>query len=137
VSRAEFPARVKVKRLAFAEFKCEGEITRDDGSKTRCNAPLANGRVEFDHHNADGLTGKPTFENCRALCRACHKEKTKLDVAAISKAKRREAAHLNARPAPTQKIPNRGFAPSTKAIERQKREPRASLPPRPMFMDEK
>ena len=126
--RAEFSDRIKVKRLAFAEFKCEGIVTRDDGTKTRCNATLIRGRVQFDHDNPDGLTGKPTFENCRALCKACHADKTPLDVAAIAKAKRREAAHVGAS-APKGQIKSAGFAKSDKP----KREPRASLPPRAMF----
>jgi hypothetical protein len=74
MARAEFPERIKVKRLHFAEFKCEGVVTRDDGAKARCNATLAAGRVQFDHDNPNGLTGKPTFENCRAARRGRHRQ---------------------------------------------------------------
>lgn len=128
--RSEFPERVKVKRLQFAEFKCEGIVTRDDGTKTRCNATLVSGRVNFDHDNPDGLTGKPTFENARALCKLCHAEKTKTDISDIAKAKRREAAHIGASHT-KQKIPTGPSSLSTKA----KNEPKERLAPRKMFED--
>lgn len=96
MSRAEFPEKVRVKRLHFAEFRCEGIVTRDDGTKTRCNATLARGRVEYDHDNPDGLTGEPTFENCRALCKVCHSEKTRLDKGNIARAVRQEAKFVGA-----------------------------------------
>lgn len=128
MSRQEFPERIKVKRVAFAEFKCEGIVTRDDGSKVRCNAALSGGRVQYDHDNPDGLTGKPTFENCRALCKLCHADKTKLDVAVIARAKRQEAADLGASYT-KQKVAAGPSSLSTKP----KRTPRESLPPRILF----
>ena len=127
--RAEFPDRIKVKRLAFADFKCEGIVTRDDGTKTRCNATLIRGRVQFDHDNPDGLTGDATFSNCRALCKACHADKTPLDVAAIAKAKRREAAHVGAS-APKGQIKSAGFAKSEKPKHERK-----MLAPRKLYED--
>ena len=108
MTRAEFPAKVKVKCLAFAEFRCEGIVTRDDGSKVRCNATLAKGRVEFDHDIAAELGGPATFENCRALCRVCHREKYPSDAKAIAKARRREAADVGAT-RPKQAIQSPGF----------------------------
>ena len=125
MSYAKFPDRVKVRRLAFAEFKCEGIVTRDDGTKVRCNAVLARTRVHYDHDNPDGLTGLPTFENCRALCRQCHADKTPIDQANIARAKRREAAAAGAtRPAET--IDSPGFPPSDKP-KRASREPVAGM----------
>lgn len=94
--RVEFDQKTRVKRLTVAEFKCEGVVTRDDGDKVRCNAALARGRVEFDHDLAAELGGLATFENCRALCKICHRTKYPADAAAIAKAKRREAAHVGA-----------------------------------------
>lgn len=111
MSRTEFPERIKVKRLHFAEFKCEGIVTRDDGEKVRCNATLARGRVRFDHDNPDQLGGPATFENCRALCLICDKAKYTLDAANIAKAKRREATHIGAT-RPAGKIRSAGFAES-------------------------
>ena len=135
MSRSEFPESVKVKRLHFADFKCEGIVTREDGSKARCNATLVRSRVQFDHENPDGLTGKPTFENCRALCKICHAEKTKADIANIAQAKRREAAHVGARTAPVAKINSPGFAKSERTAAVEKRGPRQALPPRQLFVD--
>jgi hypothetical protein len=51
---------------------------------------------DIDHVNPDGLTGKPTLENARVLCRPCHTEKTASDVEAIARAKRVEAKHARA-----------------------------------------
>ena len=79
-------------------------------------------KFQIDHIRADGLLGEPTLENARLLCIECHGEKTKDDVARISKAKRVEARHLGAIP-PKQKIQSRGFA------KRPKKE-KLELPPR-------
>lgn len=54
----------------------------------RCNRSLSYG-VHFDHVNPDGNGGKPTLENCAAVCPECHKHKTfKEDVPRIAKMKR-------------------------------------------------
>ena len=95
MARREFTKAVKVAAVKRAtkdgKLFCEG-----------CGC-LVTGRFEIDHIRADGLLGEPTLENARVLCAICHKEKTKSDVGAISKAKRLEASHL--------RIPrgNRGF----------------------------
>lgn len=87
--RVEFSEKVRVQRLHFADFKCEGTVTREDGVKLRCNATLVKGRVEFDHDIAAELGGPATFDNCRAICKICHRVKYPFDAAAIAKAKRR------------------------------------------------
>jgi 5-methylcytosine-specific restriction enzyme A len=46
------------------------------------------------------------------LCRACHVEKTKADVAAIAQAKRREAKHLGAKAPAAKRIQSAGFRPA-------------------------
>ena len=90
-----------------------------------CNLPCR--KWQIDHIRADGLLGEPTFENSRLLCLPCHAEKTKDDVARISKAKRVEAKHLGAKPPAKQKIQSRGFA-------KKEKKPKLELPPRkPMF----
>lgn len=81
------------------------------------------GKFEIDHIRADGLLGEPTIENARLLCSPCHAEKTKTDVAAIAKAKRREALHLGVRKKPS--FVSRGFA----KYEKPAKEP-LKLPPR-------
>jgi 5-methylcytosine-specific restriction protein A len=100
MSRKEFPKAVKV--AAIKRATRDGVIYCEEcGGQAK--AP------EIDHVNADALTGQPTLENARVLCRACHKLKTADDVAKISKAKRREAAHLGVKKAPQKKIETAGF----------------------------
>lgn len=79
MSRQEFSAKVKLARWQHSQGHCES-----------CTRKLFTGDINYDHHNPDGLTGEPTFENCRVLCRSCHLIKTKGDVKHIAKAKRRE-----------------------------------------------
>jgi 5-methylcytosine-specific restriction protein A len=81
--RTEFSAKIKI--LAFE---------RSGGHCESCSAKLFPGNVEFDHVNPDGLTGTATLDNCAAVCRACHKTKTKSDLANIARAKRREKNHI-------------------------------------------
>ena len=98
MSRQEFPKSVKV-----ASIKAN---TRD--GVIYCEAcGLPTRRFAFDHRNPDGLTGKPTLDNCQLLCEPCHAEKTKQDVANIAKAKRREASHLGVKSEP--KLRGAGF----------------------------
>lgn len=94
--RTEFDEKTRLKRLKHCDFKCEGLVTREDGAKLRCNATLVKGRVEFDHDIAAELGGPATFENCRALCKICHRFKYPSDAAKIAKAKRCEIADLGA-----------------------------------------
>ena len=46
--------------------------------------------VEYDHVIALGLGGSNAADNWAALCPACHREKTRDDLRAIAKAKRRK-----------------------------------------------
>ena len=84
--RREFPARVKIAAFERCGGRCE-----------ECTAKLGPGNVEYDHAIPDGLTGSPTLDNCRVLCRSCHREKTAKDIGAISKAKRRQRQHIGIR----------------------------------------
>ena len=88
---------------------------------------LKPGAYQCDHVNPDGLTGEPTFENARILCIPCHKDKTKVDVANIAKAKRREIAHVGAKRS-TGKLSGPTFAKKQRTHEG-----RQSLPPKEMF----
>lgn len=89
-----------------------------------CRLPAKKG--DIDHINPDGLTGKPTLENARFVCKPCHKAKTAVDVAAIAKAKRREARHIGAK-SPKGTIPA-SVKPAAPVKDRIGR-----LPPRAMF----
>ena len=62
--RKEFPKPVKRAALLRSGGLCEGEGNRD----------LAYG-VHFDHVNADSNGGKPTLENCAAVCPHCNMHK--------------------------------------------------------------
>lgn len=95
----------------------------------KCGLPCK--RFDIDHDNPDGLTGEPTFENARLLCEPCHAEKTKKDVAAIAKAKRREARHVGA-VRPKGQIRSAGFPPKP---DNPDRITKTALPPRAMFED--
>jgi len=78
--RREFPSKVKAQAFQRANGKCEGED---------CGARLAVGKFHYDHDLPDELGGEPTLENCRVLCVACHKQKTRaLDMPRIAKGRR-------------------------------------------------
>ena len=126
MTRRNFPPAIIKRRLAHCGSICEWV---DEETKIRCTTPLAPGRFQADHDNPDGLTGQPTFENCRCLCLYHHKLKTARDVKAIAKAKRRESAHLGVKTPGKQPIASRGF-PRT---DRPTREAKAMLPPRLLF----
>ena len=118
MTRRNFSKSVIVARIKAAT---RDHVVYCDG----CGLPVK-GKFEIDHIRADGLLGEPTFENSRLLCVACHKEKTKDDVARIAKAKRVEARHLGA-VRPKGKIQSRGFA------KKERKEKIPLPPPRNMF----
>jgi 5-methylcytosine-specific restriction protein A len=114
--RREFPRSVKVAVIKRATIN--GTVFCE-----RCGNLAM--RFEIDHNNPDGLGGEPTLSNAVLLCRPCHAEKTKRDVASIAKAKRREAAHVGAtKPAGT--LQSRNNLPKGKA----RRVPQLPMPPR-------
>ena len=114
MKRQNFSEKVKRAALARAGDKCE-----------ECKLPHL-GRYHFDHEIPDGLTGKPTAENCRLLCFACHIEKTRLDVARIAVAKRQEAMSLRVK-ADKLPVPHRPRKLRTTT--------KPPLPRRPLFVD--
>src|SRR3990167_11415951 len=76
--RQEFTAKIKAAAAMRANGHCEN-----------CTRKLMPGDFHYDHEIPDGLGGNPTLENCRVLCRSCHKVKTTTaDVPRIAKAKR-------------------------------------------------
>ena len=76
--RTEFTTKVKTNAALRANGHCE-----------ICTRKLLTGDFHFDHEIPDGLGGKATLENCRVLCRSCHKNKTtQKDVPLIAKSKR-------------------------------------------------
>lgn len=127
MARKNFSPSTIKQRLAHAGFQCEGILV--DGS--RCLVKAEPGRFHGDHNNPDGLTGEPTFENCRILCLACHAKKTAIDVAQIAKSKRRETSHLGIKSKPT------SLAGRTREEKNADRAARSSgkqrLAPRPIY----
>jgi 5-methylcytosine-specific restriction protein A len=87
--RQKFPASVKRDALKRGGGLCEGEGKLYGLAEgIRCNRDLAYG-VHFDHVNPDGNGGKPTLENCAAVCPECNMHKAwKSDTPRIAKMKR-------------------------------------------------
>lgn len=82
--RTEFSNKVKRDALKRANGKCE---------VPGCGAFLSLNKYHYDHIIPDQLGGDASLDNCQVACWACHKEKTRQDVADIAKAKRRERKH--------------------------------------------
>ena len=107
--RKEFSIRTKREALERSGGRCEAIGTVYGLSVgARCNAPL-NAGVEFDHYPvraADG--GENTLDNCVAVCRVCHRFKTrKVDAPAIAKGKRVSDRHRGIRKSGQQFLTNR------------------------------
>lgn len=73
--RKEFSKAVKREALLRSGGLCEavGPLYGLEPGQ-RCNVNLAYG-VHFDHVNADSNGGKPTLENCAAVCPQCNMHK--------------------------------------------------------------
>lgn len=125
MARQEFPAKVKVSAWKRCGGLCEAILP--DGK--RCGAVLTIGKFRYDHRIPDQLGGKPTLENCVVQCLVCDAPKTAADQSDIARAKRREVAHVGARPAPKREIKSPGFPRSQRTLDRKGRE-QLPLPPR-------
>ena len=118
-SKSVYAQIVKRAMLPSGEIACEG-----------CGLILGKKKYHVDHTIADALqidkSRKLTAEDGKLLgVECCHAPKTKVDVAVIAEAKRREAKHLGIiRPA--QKIRSAPFPKSEKAA---KRDQNKGLPP--------
>jgi hypothetical protein len=102
--RQEFPASVK--RAAFRRCCRDGKPYCES-----CGIELKPGNIEYEHIQADGLSGAPTLQNCGVWCRSsCSKKKTHAaDNPIMAKADRVLRKSYGLRPA-RQKIQSRGFA---------------------------
>lgn len=125
MTRRNFTLAVKKRRLAYATGK-DGVI-RCEG----CGDQVRRGKYEFDHHLADWLGGKPTFENCRLLCKEkCHKSKSSTDKKLSAKSNRVQAKDQGLKAAPQKKIQSRPFSPTAKQkpkLDRLPQPPRRSI----------
>ena len=60
--------------------------------------PIGPGNVEYHHEKESVDGGDNSFENCRAVCIACHKILTAIFQKAKAKAERQRANQLNNKP---------------------------------------
>lgn len=98
---------------------------------------LCNNRIDgvrepwiVEHLTCLGLGGADEDKNCGPAHETCRRDKDKLDVAAIAKAKRNKQRHIGIR-ADKPKIASRGF-PKTAKPPRPKK---AELPRRPIYQE--
>ncbi len=120
MARLEFPIKVKRAITKRANGKCEC-----------CNAALKQGEGEVDHILPCALGGEPTIANGRLICRVCHKGKTAVDLKRFRKADRQNDYFIGLRKT-NRPIKSAPFAKSEKVSKRQ---PKAALPPRPLFRE--
>ena len=108
--RREFPRAVKV--AVVKRCTRENQVWCES-----CGLPAK--KWQIDHVRPDGLGGEPTIENAQLLCLPCAVlVKNPADTSAIARAKRREAAHLGARPTPKRTLRSKGFGPKRERPEK-------------------
>ena len=119
--RHEFSTKVKRLALQRSTGYCEavGNVYGLEPGQ-RCNAPLSYG-VEFDHYPIQATEeGSNGLENCVAVCKTCHKHKTRtFDIPTQAKSKRIRDKHSGIKKA-KKKIPSRGFKaykPNVKQVD--------------------
>ena len=95
-----------------------------------CDRPIDGAREPWiiEHLTCLGLGGEDEDKNCGPAHETCRRDKDKLDVAAIAKAKRIKQRHVGIK-AKTQPIRSAGFAKR----ERPERPKKPVLPPRPLY----
>jgi 5-methylcytosine-specific restriction endonuclease McrA len=85
-------------RQEFSRLVKRAAAKRANGHCEECSRRLSVGDYHYDHAIADQLGGEPTLDNCRVLCRSCHRVKTRIrDLPQIARAKRREHRHMSIR----------------------------------------
>lgn len=92
-----------VKRMAFD--RC--------GGRCICTAKLGPGNVEYHHINEWAISGDSSVDNCRPLCRTCHRAITSnTSIPIVAKVKRMADTHINAKSISSRPMPcgrNTGF----------------------------
>lgn len=80
--RTEFPAAVKKARFRHC---CKDGVPHCEN----CGNSIRAGHMVYEHLQADGLGGEPTYENCRVYCDVCADKKTgEQDIPRMAKADR-------------------------------------------------
>jgi hypothetical protein len=92
-----------VKRAAFE--RCNGRCT--------CTAKLSAGNVEYHHIIEWAISRDSSLDNCRPLCKTCHRAlSASVSIPLVAKIKRMADAHINARSPSSRPMPcgrNTGF----------------------------
>ena len=85
MARKEFSKRTKREAFARSGGFCES---------ADCGMPFSpSNPVEYDHVTEAYFDGDNSLENCKAICKACHKAKTRKQAPVIAKSRRiRETA---------------------------------------------
>jgi 5-methylcytosine-specific restriction protein A len=84
-------------RRRFSETAQDALLKQYGGICQMCRFPIERRGLEWDHKIPLAMGGDDTLDNLHPLCRPCHRLKTKGDVGAIAKAKRRERKHAGIR----------------------------------------
>lgn len=82
-------------------------IERDGGKCVRACCETPTDRLQVDHIVCLALGGSDKDWNLETLCFGHHALKTKADVAAVARAKRRQLSHIGKKPPPTQPLRSR------------------------------
>ncbi len=137
MSRREFTRNQKEQIVERAK-NAAGQICCE-----RCGLVLAGKPHEIDHIIPEAL--RPEADKQKKITIAegqllgkecCHRGengKTKRDVRDISKGKRQYNGANGIKTAPAKPLKSQGFAKSPKALARMNREPKPTLPPRPLY----
>jgi hypothetical protein len=102
---------------------------REGGKCHLCGGIVQAGEAwDLSHEIPLALGGPDDATNWRVAHRKCHRVETaEKDIPNIARAKRRQAAHLGAKPAPAKPIQSAGFRPSAPQRKASKVEPGGKL----------
>lgn len=85
-------------RQEFTRAIMAAAFKRANGACESCTAKLFPGNIQYDHQIPDALGGAPTLDNCKVLCRTCHRSKTSTaDQPRIAKMKRQRDKNSGAK----------------------------------------
>lgn len=121
---------MKRKRLSTRDLVAL--FSRKNGICHLCRGAITPGEAwDVSHDRPLAMGGADDATNWDIAHRKCHKAHTAgVDIPQISKAKRREAKHMGAKPAPANPIQSAPFPTTERAAKRQ---PKPSLPPRKLY----
>lgn len=110
--RREFPQGVRKKAFARCCQNAPEGVENIPGVPQceTCGKELRGGGIIFEHVDPDGLSGEPTFENCKVNCTTCATDKTvNEDNPRMAKADRVLKTTYGLKPARRQTIQSPGF----------------------------